>query len=67
MFFILISEALLIFMILFYEDLFFKKFNVFKFWFSVFSGWVCYYSFGKSSVITETKNNEIIKEVFIGK
>jgi|FLOH01.1.fsa_nt_gi glucan phosphoethanolaminetransferase (alkaline phosphatase superfamily) len=64
---VLIVELFLLWWIKFYEDSFFKTYENLKFWSCVASGLVCFYSFGKSSVITETRNNEIIREVFIGK
>jgi len=63
----LIIELLILGWIKFYEDSFFKLYDNIRFWFFIFSGLVGFYTFGKSSVITMTKNNEIIKEVFIGK
>ena len=65
--FILIIELLILGWIRFHEDSFFKTIANLKFWFYVSSCLLCFYSFGKETVITETKNNEVIREVFIGK
>ena len=67
LYFILIVELLAWWWMKFYEDSFFKSYDNLRFWFFIFSGLVGFYTFGKSSVITMTKNNEIIKEVFIGR
>jgi len=64
---ILRIEILLVWWLINFKESFYRAFNDLKFWLSVLSGLVCYYSFNNSSVVTQIKNNEIIKEVFIGR
>ena len=63
---VLVIELGVLWGLIFYEDSFFKTLANFKFWFFVSCGLVCFYTFNKTSVITEIKDNEIVREVFIG-